>query len=144
MGPLRVVVQPHAPDHLKQLIQEGLGLYNVAATGLSEYYPVSIFLKDANDEVLGGVLGHIWGRWLSIATLWLAEPIRRQGYGTSLLLAAEAYAAERGCQNAELTTFSFQARPFYEKLGYEVFAALEDFPPGHTKFFLRKRLSTPE
>jgi hypothetical protein len=81
MGPLRVVVQPHAPDHLKQLIQEGLGLYNVAATGLSEYYPVSIFLKDATDEGLGGVLGHIWGGWLSIAIVWIAEPARRQAMG---------------------------------------------------------------
>jgi GNAT superfamily N-acetyltransferase len=111
MGPLRVMVQPHAPEHLKQPIREGLGLYNVAATGLAEYYPVSIFLKDANDEVLRGVLGHIWGRWLSITSLWVAESARGQGYGTALLLAAEAYAAAKGCGNAELTTFSFQARP---------------------------------
>jgi len=40
-----------------------------------------------------------------------------------------------------LETASFEARPFYEKLGYEVFAALEDYPPGHTKFYLRKRLA---
>jgi len=30
---------------------------------------------------------------------------------------------------------------FYEKLGYELFATLEDYPPGHCKYFLKKALS---
>jgi hypothetical protein len=38
-----------------------------------------------------------------------------------------------------LDTFSFQARPFYEKLGYEVFGQLEDYPRGHSRYFLQKR-----
>jgi GNAT superfamily N-acetyltransferase len=140
MWDLRIVVEPHAPDQRKQVVQEGLALYNVAATGLAEYYPVSIFLRDANDEILGGVLGHIWGKGLHVTSLWLAEAVRHRGYGTKLLLAAEGYARDRRCRSSQLETFSFQARPFYEQLGYEVFAALDDFPPGHTKYFLRKRL----
>ena len=36
---------------------------------------------------------------------------------------------------------SFQARPFYERLGYAVFGAVEDCPPGHTKFHLEKVLA---
>jgi hypothetical protein len=35
----------------------------------------------------------------------------------------------------------FQAKVFYEKLGYEVFAALEDFPQGHIRFMMKKRIS---
>jgi hypothetical protein len=44
-----------------------------------------------------------------------------------------------------LDTFSFQARGFYEKLGYCVFGTLDDYPPGHSRFYLTKRLagSTP-
>src|SRR5262245_48114496 len=140
MSELRIVIEPHAPDYLKRVVQEGLDLYTVAATGVAEYYPVAIFLKDAHQEVLGGLLGHIWGHWLRIAALWLAEPVRGQGNGRRLLSAAEAYARERGCRHIELATFSFQARPFYEKFGYEVFATLEDYPPGHHKYFLRKSL----
>jgi GNAT superfamily N-acetyltransferase len=143
MSELCVVIEPYAPDHLKQVVREGLDFYSVAATGVDAYYPVSIFLKDARQEVLGGLLGHIWGAWLRIAVLWLAEPVRGQGYGGQLLAAAEAYARERGCRHAELATFSFQARPFYEKFGYEVFGTLEDYPPGHRKYFLRKALAEP-
>jgi hypothetical protein len=39
-----------------------------------------------------------------------------------------------------LETYSFQARPFYERLGYEVFTTIDEYPPGHAKFFLKKAL----
>jgi len=45
-----------------------------------------------------------------------------------------------GCTHAHLDTYSFEARPFYEKLGYELFATLEDYPPGCCKYFLKKTL----
>jgi hypothetical protein len=40
-----------------------------------------------------------------------------------------------------LETLSFQARGFYERYGYSVFGELDDFPPGHRKYFLKKNLS---
>ena len=30
--------------------------------------------------------------------------------------------------------------PFYEGRGYEVFGTLDDYPKGHKKFFLKKKL----
>ena len=53
---------------------------------------------------------------------------------------AEAYARERGCTDAFLDTFSFEARAFYEKLGYRVFGTLENHPTGHQHYFMTKRL----
>jgi len=41
---------------------------------------------------------------------------------------------------ASLETASFQAREFYEKQGYEVFGELDDFPKGHTMFYMKKVL----
>jgi GNAT superfamily N-acetyltransferase len=70
--------------------------------------------------------------------LWVAEAARGAGHGARLLENAEAYARSRGAVGATLETYTFQARPFYERLGYEVFSALEGYPPGHVKFFLRK------
>ncbi|MBC8089189.1 MAG: N-acetyltransferase, partial [Phycisphaerae bacterium] len=37
-------------------------------------------------------------------------------------------------------TFDFQARAFYERLGYSVYGALDNFPRGHTQFHLAKVL----
>jgi len=141
MTNLRIVVDHHASDSAKHIVQSGVDLHNVAATGLAEYYPVAMFLKNENDEVLGGVLGDIWGAWFHVSFLWVAEPLRGQGYGTKLLRMAEEHAVSRGCANVCLETHSFQAPRFYEKNGYEVFGRLADFPPGHAKYFLRKRLA---
>jgi len=38
---------------------------------------------------------------------------------------AEAEARKRGCSNATLNTFSFQAPEFYRKLGYRIVATIE-------------------
>jgi GNAT superfamily N-acetyltransferase len=141
MRDLQIVVEPHASDHLAQVVRDGLALYNVAVTGLADSHPLVIFLKEAHGEIVGGVLGHLWGQWLHVTTLWVAEPVRGQGYGRQLLEAAETYARERGCRHVKLETHSFQARPFYEQLGYEVFATLEDCPVGHREYFLHKRLA---
>ena len=63
-----------------------------------------------------------------------------RGFGRELMKRAELYAVERGCTDAYLDTFSFQARPFYEKLGYRVFGTLENHPAGHQRYFMTKQL----
>ena len=88
--------------------------------------------------MLGGVLGNVWGEWLHIKFVWVAEPARGKGHASAMVAAAEAYAKTRGARGAYLETFSFQARPLYERLGYQVFSELGDYPPGHTLFFLKK------
>ena len=54
---------------------------------------------------------------------------------------AEALARERGCIGIWLNTFEFQARGFYEKLGFTRFGHIDDFPAGQTNHFMRKRLA---
>jgi GNAT superfamily N-acetyltransferase len=143
MSTPRISIEPHAPESLRSHVRDHLNTFNVAVTGFAEYHAVSIFLRDERDEVLGGLLGSIWGGWLQVGILWVTEPLRGQGHGRRLLEAAEGYARERGCTHAWLTTFSFQAPDFYPKLGYEPFAVLEDHPLGHRHHFLQKRLAPP-
>jgi GNAT superfamily N-acetyltransferase len=137
---IRVVSEPREDHPDAGFVRDGLALFNVAATGLSYYSPVALFLKDDRGAVLGGALGHVWGGWLDLATLWVIEPLRGHGHGGRLLEAAEEEARTQGCRGVYLTTFSFQAKDFYERHGYEVIADVPDYPAGHTYHVLTKNL----
>jgi GNAT superfamily N-acetyltransferase len=136
-------VEPHAGDDLRRAVSESLDLFNVATTGLDACHAVSIFLRDPDDEIVGGLLGEIWGGWLHVSYLFVAAPFRGRGHAKALLARAERFAIERGCHHARLETFSFQAPGFYAKQGYEIFGTLDDHPPGHRHHFLKKALRAP-
>ena len=140
MENIRVVSDPRAPSSDVDFVRDGLSLFNVAATGDSYFSPLAIFLRDEREAILGGACGHVWGGWLDLSLLWVAEPLRGRGYGRKLLEAAEYEARSQGCRGVLLSTFSFQARPFYERFGYEVIADVPDYPAGHTYHVLKKSL----
>ncbi|WP_221090264.1 GNAT family N-acetyltransferase [Deinococcus aquaedulcis] len=107
--------------------------------------PLECYLLSDAGEVLGGCTGRavpLWG-WLEIDLLWLHDPLRGQGWGARLLGDVEAQAMTLGCTRAKLSTWEFQARPFYERQGYVVYAEEQDYPPSHTNFLMRKALMPP-
>jgi ribosomal protein S18 acetylase RimI-like enzyme len=102
---------------------------------------VVFFLRDETGRIVGGVTGnHGSFGWLYINTLWVHDEARGLGLGRQLMEKIEAEAVNHGCKHAFLNTMSFQAPEFYKKLGYTVFAELEDFPDEHSRIFLRKKL----
>jgi GNAT superfamily N-acetyltransferase len=137
------LVRTERPDVAdEQSIRDRLDGWNVVVTGRDDWGPVAIFLRDEQDRIRGGVLGDFWVGWLHVKFLWVDEDCRRQGWGAKLLEAAESVAREHGCGNVHLDTFSFQAGPdFYRRFGYEVFGVLDEYPPGYTHYFMRKRLA---
>jgi ribosomal protein S18 acetylase RimI-like enzyme len=102
--------------------------------------PLAATMRNAGGELSGGLLASTYWGWLDIEELWVAENYRRQGYGRRLLRMVEETAVDRGCQSAQVKTWDFQARGFYEGLGYHVVGWQTDFPPGQTLFWLRKEL----
>src|SRR5271157_1071172 len=120
MENLRVAFEPFLADSVRRFIDDGINDFNFAVTGMPEYFPANFVLRSERGEVLGGLLAVIWGGWLRVGTLWVSEIARGQGHGSQLLEAAEAYAKERSCKGVCLDTFSFQARPFYERHGTPV------------------------
>lgn len=104
--------------------------------------PQSVAITLCSSE--GAIVGGLWGKtvydWLSVEYLVVPEELRGGGFGTRLMAEAEGVALDRGCVGAWLTTFPFQAQGFYEKLGYEVFAALERSPRDNQRIFMRKSL----
>jgi len=140
MSKITITSEPHASADDLAAVENQINEFNMRVTGDRDYHLVALFLRDEDQKIVGGIIGHVWGGWLKVAFLWVDEALRGQGYGGQLLQMAEAEARAYGCKNAHLETFSFQARPFYEHHGYQVIGELPDYPPGHTSYFLRKTL----
>jgi ribosomal protein S18 acetylase RimI-like enzyme len=114
--------------------------FNAAATGYSDGSLLAGTVRTAQGEIVAGFSGHTWGAYCELAYVWVHEAYRGQGLGTRLLHAAEAEAQSRGCEQVVLSTHSFQAPGFYERLGYGRLFALEGVPRGHQKVFYAKTL----
>jgi len=105
----------------------------------NDFRALAVLLSEPeNEETLGGLWGWTSFSFLQIDLLYILKAMRGAGLGSRLIHMAEEEAMRRGCSGAWLDTFSFQARGFYEKLGYAVFGSIEDYPPGHSRFFLKK------
>jgi GNAT superfamily N-acetyltransferase len=115
--------------------------YNVEQTGYSNGQRLAIFVRDAQQAIRAGLDGWTWGGSGEIRSLWVDAALRGQGVGAKLMQAAEHEARARGCTQLMLGSFSFQAPRFYQSLGYEVFAVLDDHPRGHQLYLLYKRLT---
>jgi GNAT superfamily N-acetyltransferase len=135
---LRVGTTPDGRDI--RALRRGIYEHNVASTGI-EGDDISIFVRDADGELRGGLYGWTWSGWLEVNLLWVRADERGHGLGSRLLAAAEAEALARGCHTSILDTHSFQAPDFYRKHGYEVWANLDGYPTGHSKIYFRKRLA---
>ena len=139
--PLTLDLQAKAERDDMDQVHAGLRAYNerFATHG---HQPLNIYLRDEAGAICGGLLGDTYFGWLSINILWIDDRYRGQGYGERLMDMAEGEARQRGCVHVNLDTFSFQARPFYEKRGYRVYGVLDDFPVGvgSQRFYLTKDL----
>jgi len=118
----------------------GIGSYNSKKAGDDASQSLCFILQGSDESVLGGVIGATHYDWFYVDLMWIKEELRGQGYGHRLLKLAEDEARKRGAKNAYLDTFSFQAPEFYKKHGYQVFGELENFPTGHTRYYLKKVL----
>ena len=95
-------------------------------------------VRDDGDALIAVLTADISWDWLYVDELWTDESVRGRGYGGQLMSVAEDYAAAQGLTGIWLWTQSWQAAPFYERLGYEEFARFPDFPRGHFRVGFRK------
>ena len=133
-------ISDEADEGVRKQIVAPLVQYNDSRAGPGQHRPLVVSLHDGAGHVVGGLWGVTGYGWLFTQLLVVPESARGQGVGTRLMQMAEQEAAARGCHSAWLDTFEFQARAFYERLGYACFGELPNYPNGFSRFFLRKAL----
>jgi GNAT superfamily N-acetyltransferase len=130
---------------LRDAIVQPLKAFNERHIGPVKPEALAITLRDPES---GAVTGGLWGAsvvgWLYVDLLVVPEGFRGQGLGTELLQQAETIARKRGCIGMWLHTATFQAPGFYEKLGFERFGTVPDYPHGHASLFYLKRLDATD
>ena len=128
----------------KEHVNNQLFYYNLAHFPedlRGRYEQISLFLKDENGLVRGGLLGEVCWNWLEIHTLMVDEDIRKFGYGSKLLSEIEQIALEKKCDFIKVDTLSFQALDFYEKNGYQVFGSIDNVGREFKHYYLKKDLN---
>ncbi|USD38892.1 MULTISPECIES: GNAT family N-acetyltransferase [Ferrimonas] len=122
-------------------LKQGLTGFNDAVSGSLQHEKIACFIKNSCDDIVGGIAGEVKLGWLHVDGIWVQECQRRQGAGSRLLAQLEGYAHAKGAHGIHIKTTNFMALEFYQQHSYEVFAKLEDMPPGYVSFFLKKELN---
>lgn len=136
----KVVVDYTPTEADNAVVREGIVAFNENVLGERDK-AFSIFLKNGQGKVFGGIQAFMGTESLYIDVLWVKENLQKQGYGKKLLDAAEQEAIKNGCIFSAVDTFDFQAEEFYLKNGYNRVGELKNCWFGHSKFFLKKDLS---
>lgn len=139
----RIEMMVNPGDEERSAILRPLRAHNRAQAGDPKPESLALLVRDEHtNEIIGGLYGEIFYRWLFIELLAIPEQSRGQGTGSRLMEMAESTALERGCVGIWLDTFDFQAPAFYERHGFTEFGHLDNFPPQHKRLFFQKRLVT--
>ncbi|ANQ51697.1 GNAT family N-acetyltransferase [Flammeovirga sp. MY04] len=139
---LEITTQPNEQD-AKTISQ---GIINFNNDKVPDLEPIEkevkffVFVRNDDQEVIGGIRAICFWNTLHIELLWLSEECRGKGVGKELIDSAEKFAVEHGCGKAFVETTSWQAKPFYEKMGYHHIATINDRPKGHASHYLTKDL----
>ncbi len=129
------------PPGTFEAIYAALEASSMATIGPARPRLLVIPIRSDDGSVEGGLWGYTLFQWLHVQMLFVPEPLRGLGIGAALMASAEAEARKRGCRGVYVDTFSFQAAPFYRRIGFTLYGTLEDCPPGHDRLYFHKRFT---
>ena len=125
---------------MEAFLAERIYEFNSSTTGLYDGKAIVGAIRDEAQRIIAAVCGHTWGGTCQVTYLWVDEPHRKRGFGRALWREVEAEARRRQCAQVLLSTHSFQAPGFYERLGYALKAVVPDYPRGHAQLVYVKPL----
>ncbi|MBQ9911181.1 MAG: GNAT family N-acetyltransferase [Lachnospiraceae bacterium] len=122
------------------VIRDGIDAYSEAYEPEYERADFHRKLADKDGRFIGGIIADAdRGFWGFIEAVFVEEPLRRQGLGTTLLQEAEKFAKENGASMV-LTNAGDWNVGFFKKNGYLIRGELKDVPEGHTCYELYKMI----
>ena len=125
-------------EQIIQFLEDRIYEHNSSKLNKGDGQVFSRIVRDENKNIVAGIGGWTWAGICEITQLWVDERVRKNGIGKMLLEAAEAEAKNRGCHGILVRSYSFQAPDFYQKHGYTIEHIINDFPIGHSYYFLTK------
>ena len=140
------IVESSAPGDAYGPIWSPLLAFNQSTVGNADGLPFALEIRSTDDTgseplIKGGLWAQsLWGSFY-IALIVVPQDARGLGMGTALMQRAEQEARRRECHQMWLDTYAFQARAFYERLGFTMFGQLDGPAPMFPRYFLQKHLT---
>jgi GNAT superfamily N-acetyltransferase len=136
---MKVAVEPYS-EAIKEALQTGLHAYNVSRVPDAPWHEIAVTVRDDDSAMCGGAIAYMFGDNCYIDTVWTSDAARGKGLGTEIVSKVEDEARRLGALGVWLYTASFQAKPFYEKLGYTQFGELHWPGSDLKRHFMKKAL----
>jgi ribosomal protein S18 acetylase RimI-like enzyme len=118
--PNKISFEPNPKPEDVAILENGIIDGEIRKNGHQAIETFAFFIRDDNNSVLGGCDGEIWCGCIYIRHLWVAKPLRGNGYGAKLMLSAENLASEKGCTFVAADTMDTDVVAFYQALGYRI------------------------
>jgi GNAT superfamily N-acetyltransferase len=127
-------------EAVAKAVEDGLSAFNNRIVGSTAPIPVQIAVRDDSGTIRGGIVARIWLDTLYVNLVWIDDALRGHGHGKAMMEMVEAEGRKHGATQVWLNTLSWQARPFYEQLGYACFGEMPVANGKHKRYFLQKAL----
>ncbi|HCJ12214.1 MAG: hypothetical protein A2Y14_02235 [Verrucomicrobia bacterium GWF2_51_19] len=128
-------------DAEAQRVEDKLIAFDATRVPLTQDKPFIHLNFNVKNEgaIIAGINAYVYGwKILYISRLFVEEKYRHQGLGSHLMQVVTEKAKVLGVDRAHVDTYEWQAKDFYLKHGYEIFATLKDFPRGHVRYYFKK------
>ncbi|MBL6991494.1 MAG: GNAT family N-acetyltransferase [Bacteriovoracaceae bacterium] len=120
-----------------EAVSAGLNGHNNSKVNFNSS-PLHVFVRDENNEVVGGVSGIIFGENLIISKLIVPQHLRYKGVGLHLYKQIEGFAKKAGVKSVYANLFGGDTIAFFEKMGFQTQYIRLNYPEGVTYYCLKK------